>query len=139
MSNPKPDNMPWVIPYLAVENVASAIKHYQEIFGFEIIESKKGEDGQIFHAEMRYKDQVVMCGALSMYPEGMKTPQQGGFQSPVCLYVYVDDVDAMYEKVLTTDLKIQYEIGDQFWGDRMFACIDHDGYAWSFGAKITNT
>ena len=43
------------------------------------------------------------------------------------LTIEVDDVDALYEKMLNRNIKIEIEIRDEPWGDRHFAIKDPNG------------
>ena len=137
MSNPRQPNMSWIVPYLSVVDVEKAVSIYRDVFGFEVLETSNHGQDKIVHAELRYQDIVIMCGDIGMNQPGEKTPAMSGASSAITLYVYCHDVDAVYKSVQAAGLEIVHEIGDQFWGDRMFACKDLDGHAWSFGTHIT--
>ncbi|MES2204407.1 MAG: glyoxalase/bleomycin resistance/extradiol dioxygenase family protein [Pseudomonadota bacterium] len=137
MSDPRQPNMSWIVPYLSVMDVEKAVSIYRDVFGFEVLETSTHGQDKVVHAELRYHDIVIMCGDIGMCKPDVKTPMMGGCSSPVTLYVYCEDVDTLYAKVKAQGLEIVYEIEDQFWGDRMFACKDLDGHAWSFGMHIT--
>lgn len=136
MSDPRQPKMPWIIPYLSVVDVEKTINIYSDVFGFEVLETSKYGSDKIVHAELRYHDMMIMCGDVNGHEKKVTTPALGGYSPAVTLYVYCDDVDALYAKVKAAGLEIVYEISDQFWGDRMFACKDPDGHAWSFGTHI---
>lgn len=136
MKDPRQPNMSWIVTYLSVTDVEKAVNLYRDVFGFEVLETSTHGTDKIVHAELRYHDIVVMCGDVCMHESNVKTPAVGGYNSAVTLYVYCEDVDALYAKVKAHGLEIVYEMGDQFWGDRMFACKDYDGHAWSFGMYI---
>lgn len=136
MSDPRQPNMSWIVPYLSVVDVEKAVSIYRDVFGFEVLEMSNHGQEKIVHAELRYHDIVIMCGDIGMCKPDVKTPAMGACSSPVTLYVYCQDVDALYAKVKAQGLEIVYEVEDQFWGDRMFACKDLDGHAWSFGTRI---
>ena len=63
------------------------------------------------------------------YPE-MKchSPKSIG-GSPVSMYVYVDDVDALFSKAVSAGAKVLDPVKDQFWGDRHGRL--EDGHLWS--------
>lgn len=132
----KPDNMSWLIPYLIVSDVQKTADLYQQAFGFEVVDIMNGPDGKPGHAELRYKDISIMCGAeCAEYPQ-KKTPVHGNFHSPLALYVYVEDVDKLYAHVKKFNLPIDHDLHDAFWGDRMFAVLDHDGHQWTFATHL---
>src|SRR3989338_5629269 len=134
----KPAPMSWLVPYLMVEDAGKAVDFYEKVFGFEVLSKAADESGKIFHAEMKYKDIVIMCGQAGMWSGEAKTPKQGNYISPITLYLYCDDVDALYKKVTKAGGKTLAEPADQFWGDRMFQAVDLDGHAWSFATNVAD-
>jgi hypothetical protein len=48
------------------------------------------------------------------------------------LGIYVDDVDAVFERCRRAGAKIAYEPHDQHYGDQVFECIDPEGHRWKF-------
>lgn len=137
MNTPVKDaSMSWVIPYLIVDNAGTAAQYYADHFGFEILSLAKGDDGKAFHAELRYKDIVIMCGSTDFCGETIKTPAAGKFKSPVTLYVYHENVDALYDALTAQGIKVDAAPENQFWGDRMLRLTDNDGHQWSFATKV---
>ena len=51
-------------------------------------------------------------------------------------YVYVDDVDAHYERSKAAGAHIERELADQFYGDRSYAAHDPEGHEWSFATHV---
>jgi PhnB protein len=133
----KPAGYPWVMPYLVVKDADKALAFYQKAFGFEKKMSMPGPDGKTMHCEIVYRDYVIMFG-----PENptnpCKSPLTTGTQSPVGIYVYVDDVDAFFKRAKAAGAKVESEPKDQFYGDRNCALLDPDGYRWSFGTNVAD-
>lgn len=133
LKNP-PDGMPRITPYLFYKDVKSALSWLEKTFGFK----KRGEilelDGGIMHAEMVFKDGVLMMGSPSN-ERGSKSPSElpGVNQS---LYIYVDDVDAHYVHAKSLDAPNISEPMDMFWGDRMYTVQDLEGHHWSFAEHV---
>ena len=67
MSPPRPANTPWLLPYITVVDVDKAVKFYESAFKFNVVNLVPGEDGTSWHAEMKYKDQLLMCGKQGCY------------------------------------------------------------------------
>lgn len=134
----KPEPMSWVIPYLIVEDAGEAADFYHDVFGLEILSKAKNDSGKTIHAEMKYKDIVIMCGCPDGSNDSMKTPAQCGYRSPVGLYLYCEDVDAHYKKVKQKGANVQGEPKDQFYGDRNYLVIDPDGHHWTFGTNVAD-
>ena len=86
-----------ITPVLIVKNGDEAIEFYKNGFGVEERCRMKGPDGRVAHAELKLGDSVFMLS--DEYPE-MKchSPKTIG-GSPVSMYVYVDDVDSIFNKV----------------------------------------
>lgn len=131
----KPQNshpMSWVSPYLTVTNVDAAVDFYKKAFQFMVSEVKPGEDGVSLHAEMQYKDQLIMVGKEGAYGSPLKAPRTSGVESPITLCVYCDDVDQFYKAALSNGAKSISAPEDMFWGDRMCKLQDPDNYTWCF-------
>jgi PhnB protein len=89
----------------------------------------KGPDGRVAHAELKLGDSVFMLS--DEYPEmECHSPKTIG-GSPVSMYVYVDDVDSVFNKAISAGAKSLDPVKDQFWGDRHGRLEDPFGHLWS--------
>ena len=59
--------------------------------------------------------------------------------SPVVIYVYVEDVDAVVDRALRAGAKILLPVQNQFWGDRTGRIIDPAGHVWTISTRIEET
>lgn len=135
----RPANMPWMIPYLTVSDASKAADFYASAFGWEKGMQMPGPDGKIMHGEMRYRDMVVMFAPQGAWENACKTPANRGEICPICMYVYVDDVDAAYKRAIQAGAKAKGSgPTDMFWGDRCAQVIDPDGYAWSLATNVAD-
>ena len=118
-----------ITPALIVKNGDEAIEFYNNGFGVEDRSRMKGPDGRVAHAELKLGDSVFMLS--DEYPE-MKclSPKTIG-GSPVSMYVYVDDVDSIFNKAISAGAKVLDPVKDQFWGDRHGRLEDPFGHLWS--------
>ncbi|CAN5336282.1 VOC family protein [soil metagenome] len=124
-------------PYLTARDPAASLDFYEAAFGFERGQTMPGPDGAVVHAEMRYKSGLlIMFGVEGMMGSTMRSPVSGGFEEPITLYVYVDDVDALFEKSRRAGAEVVSAPEDMFWGDRVTRLRDPDGYAWSFATNV---
>ncbi len=135
---PKPANMPWIIPYLTVRDPAATLMFYEKAFGFESSPDMcmKGPDGRIMHAEMRFRDGVIMFGPEGCPGQDTRTPATSGVTSPVSLYVYCEDVDNLAERARSAGAQVIAEPADMFWGDRICSVVDPDGHRWTFATNV---
>jgi PhnB protein len=105
-----PDGYHSVNPYIVVEGVESLIGFLSVVFGGdEHGDREVSADGAIAHAEVRIGDSVVMLSdASAAYPA-----------RPCVHFVYVEDVDAVFEKAVNAGASPIVAPADQPWGDRV--------------------
>jgi PhnB protein len=132
--NPIPKDYPRVIPYLTVEGATAAIDFYTEVLGATERMRMPGPDGKIGHAELEIGDSVIMLA--DAFPDmGGQTPASLG-GTPVTIMVYVEDVDAVYEKALSKGATPDRKVEDQFYGDRSGSFSDPFGHKWYVASHI---
>src|SRR5262249_33811374 len=131
----KPDNMPWITPYMIVADAAKALNFYVRAFGFHKRFEMKGPNGRIMHAELQHRDGVIMLGEPGPAMPHYAPPHAYGGVS-ISVYVYVDDVDALFNRAAAAAAKIERPPADMFYGDRACALIDADGHRWGFATHI---
>jgi PhnB protein len=93
-------------------------------------------DGSIGHAEIEIGDSKIMISE-EMAQWGNKSPQTLG-GSPVCLCLYVNNVDVIFKQALEAGAKVtaNMEVKDQFYGDRTGTLTDSYGHQWSIMTHI---
>jgi uncharacterized glyoxalase superfamily protein PhnB len=130
--------MPWITPYLTVRDSDRAIDFYERAFGFSAGTEVPLPDGRTGHVEMHWKDGqvVVMFGPEGGFDKECRAPATSGTKSPVSLYVYCDDPDAIYARALAAGAASTMEPQDAFWGDRVCGLRDPDGHLWNFGRNL---
>jgi PhnB protein len=131
---PIPDGYPRVIPYLTVEGAATAIGFYTQVFGATERVRMPGPDGKIGHAELEIGDSVVMLA--DAFPEmGNPAPKALG-GTPVTVMVYVEDVDATFERALQAGATEDRKVDNQFYGDRAGQFTDPFGHKWFVATHV---
>ncbi len=131
---PIPEGYPRVTPYLCVEGASAAIDFYSEVFGATEGMRMPAPDGKIGHAELQIGDSVIMLS--DEYPEmGQRSPKAFG-GSPVTISVYVEDVDAVFERAMRAGAKELRGVEDQFYGDRSGQFEDPFGHKWSVATHV---
>jgi uncharacterized glyoxalase superfamily protein PhnB len=134
--SPRPKDTPWLSPYLIVKDVAQALEFYERAFGFKKKTSMQEPGGRITHAELTYQDAMIMLGPEGGFGGTSKTPVSTGQTAPVSLYVYCQDVDALFTRAKTAGAVVQAPPNDMFWGDRICRLADPDGHGWTFATHI---
>jgi PhnB protein len=129
-----PDNYPRVVPYLSIDGASEAIEFYKTVFAATERVRMDAPGGKIGHAELGLGDAVVMLA--DVFPEvGGKTPKQLG-GSPVTIMVYVEDVDACYQRALDAGATAERKVEDQFYGDRAGSFVDPFGHIWHIASHV---
>lgn len=126
MVNPIPEGYQRVIPSLVVEDAEGLIAFLSDVFGATERMRMPMPDGKIAHAELQVGDSVVMVADA--------TPEWGARGGS--LFVWTEDVDAVYEKALAAGARSSMEPADQFYGDRSSAFDDRWGNRWSVSTHI---
>lgn len=126
---PIPDRFHSVTPYLFVDNGAKALEFYQKAFGGEELFRMNDPSGRIGHAEVKIGNSIIMLS--DEYPEmDARGPNSLG-GTPIGLYVYVQDVDAVFSRAIQAGGRVVKPVADQFYGDRCGALKDPFGHLWT--------
>jgi uncharacterized glyoxalase superfamily protein PhnB len=126
---PIPDGYHSLTPFLTVRDAAAAIEFYKQAFGAVERGAMKGPDGKIMHAELMIGDSIIMLS--DEYPEfGAVSPQTIG-GSGMGLHIYLDGVDAAFDRAVKAGAQVEMPVMDQFWGDRYGKLKDPFGHKWS--------
>jgi PhnB protein len=117
---PLPEGYHSVNPYVVVKGGAAFIDFMVATMDGAVHERMVAPDGTIGHAEVRIGDSIVMLtdGEPELRP------------SPCSLYVFVDDVDAVYRKAIRAGATSVKEPVDEFYGDRTAGVVDPCGNTW---------
>src|ERR1700691_1127332 len=119
-----------VTPYLIIKGAAQAIEYYKKVFGATETVRMNGPDGKVGHAELKIgNSHIMLADENPSMGEGHSSPATVG-GSPVSLYVYLPDVDAVVEKAKAEGAKILKPVQDQFYGDRSGFIQDPFGHLW---------
>src|SRR5437868_4451046 len=117
-----------VIPYLICKGAAPAIDYYKKVFGAVEIMRMAMPDGRIGHAELKIGDSHIMLAEEGL-ESGTRSPQHYG-GSPVSVLLYLEDVDAVFNRAVAEGAKVVRQPQDMFYGDRTSWVIDPFGHSW---------
>ena len=131
---PIPDGYPQVTPYLYVDGANQAIEFYSTVFGARERMRMGGPGNKVGHAELQIGDSLVMLA--DEFPEmGARSPKAVG-GTPVTISVYVDDVDATFDRALKAGAKELRPLENMFYGDRTAQFEDPFGHRWSIATHV---
>lgn len=135
MANP-PEGVPQVTPRLAYVDVGSAVEWLTRAFGFEEHLPSRIEAGA---KGILMTDMLLGLGGRIMIggdgPHGLSSPAKLGGRSLLPI-VYVDDIDAHYERARAAGAEIVLPIEDAPWGDRRYEALDPEGHRWYFAERV---
>jgi PhnB protein len=126
---PIPDGYHTLTPFLTIRDAAKAIEFYKSAFGAQERGVMKAPDGKVMHAELKIGDSIIMMS--DEFPDfGAVSPQAlGGSASG--LHIYVENVDATFDRAVKAGATVEMPVMDQFWGDRYGRLKDPFGHKWS--------
>jgi PhnB protein len=128
-----PEGYHSVTPYLIVDGAEEAIRFYERAFGAtEMLRLPMGD--KIGHAEIRIGDSFVMLS--DEWPEYGKLGPKARGGATSSLMIYVEDVDAAFERALAAGAAEERPVEDQFYGDRSGTLIDPFGHSWTLATHV---
>jgi PhnB protein len=133
---PIPEGYSAITPYLTIKDAGKAIEFYKNAFGAKELGRIMMPDGTVGHAELEFGNARIML-AEENEQWGNRSPLSVG-GSPVSICLYVENVDAVFERALKEGAKVRgnMEVKDQFYGDRSGSLIDPFGHEWSVMTHI---
>lgn len=125
-----PDGFHTITPHLTVRDANRAIEFYKKAFGAQVLNVAPGPEGKVMHALLKIGDSMLMLN--DEFPEhGGQLGPSTTAGSPVALHIYLDNVDAAFERAVSAGATVKMPLMDQFWGDRYGVVIDPFGHRWS--------
>ena len=134
---PIPEGVPVVMPMLVCRDASAGIDFCKATFGAVELVRRAGPDGTVAHAALTIGGAMIMIEGE--WPTlSSRAPHPDG-SSPVVIYVYVEDVDAVMERAVAAGAKVLMPVKNQFWGDRTGRMIDPSGHVWTVSTRIEET
>jgi PhnB protein len=136
MSNPVraiPEGYHTVTPYLTCKNAAKAIEYYKSVFGATEALCMKSPDGKIGHAELKIGDSHIFVS--DEFP-GMNSAPTPGVRSACGVFVYVENVDDVFNRGVAAGATVDMPLMNQFWGDRYGKITDPFGHQWALSQHV---
>ena len=123
-------NVEQIIPVLTYRDIPAAHDFLVNAFGFSSGGVQRNEEGQPIHGEVR-------AGSTPIWLHRVTAEHQ--LNSPLAvdvansgLFLYVDDVDAHYERARAAGARIDSQPVDQPYGQREYGARDPEGHRWWF-------
>jgi PhnB protein len=126
-AKPTPKGFHTVNPYITADGADKVVAFLQKAFGAELDhDPMKRPDGKLMHATLKVGDSMVMIAEASERTKAM----------PASLYLYLPDVDAVYQRAIKAGATSVMEPADQFYGDRCGGVTDSAGNQWFLATHI---
>lgn len=123
----RPDGFGSVNSYLFVSNPAELIEFLkQALFAIEINRSINPDSGDIGNCILKIGDSCLMISQARKQYEGLRTAH----------YLYVDDVDKMYQRALDHGATSDFEPDDMDYQDRQAGILDPSGNYWFISKRL---
>ena len=132
-----PRGSPLVIPRLVCRDPDAEVDFCVKVLGAAEGVRRRGADGRTAHAAVLFGPAMVMIeGEWPQVPS--RAPRPDG-SSPVVVYLYVTDVDAVVERAGAAGARVLIPATDQFWGDRTAWLVDPAGHVWTLATRVEET
>jgi uncharacterized glyoxalase superfamily protein PhnB len=118
-----------VTPYLVVADADAELKFLAAAFRAVEQSCNRNEKNAVMHAEIRIGDSLVMVGQAA---EQFKA-------KPASLYLWVPNVDEVYEKALAAGATSESAPEDKPYGHRNAGVVDSCGITWWIGSPVKPT
>ena len=128
-----PEGFHTITPSIVCKNAAKAIDFYKEVFHAKELNRMAGPGGSIGHAELQIGDSRLMIG--DEFPGVATAPGQNSPPSSY-LFIYTDNVDALFDRAVKAGAKVEMPLQNQFWGDRYGKIQDPFGHRWGLSQHV---
>jgi PhnB protein len=131
-----------IMPFLNIEGVVDAVEFYRRVFGADVLMREEEPSGIVSHAMLKMGDTTVMLSDPTSADvkqndvHGLSRAPRSYGGSPVHLYIYVADVDAVFKRAIDAGAKVIDVPEDREWGDRTGGIEDPFGHIWWLGTPI---
>lgn len=133
-AKPIPEGYRSVTAYLSIKGATEAIEFYKKAFDAVELFRLPAPGGEIGHAEILVGDsRIMMSDSCAESP--IPSPYELGGSS-VGLYLYVEDVDAVFSRAINAGASVVKAVEDQFYGDRMGTLKDPFGHIWFLSTHL---
>jgi PhnB protein len=119
---------------IVVDDAATALEFYAKALGAKERNRMMGPGGKVWHAEIEIGDSVVMLS--DEFPgSDLKSPKTLG-GTAAAVWMYVPDVDAVFQRAVAAGATPRQEPQTMFWGDRFGTVTDPFGHSWSIATHV---
>lgn len=120
-----------VNPYVSVGDPSGFVGFVEQVFAGTLVRQIRQPDGHLQHAELAVGNSVLMVGP----PEVDALAQMESHHRTASFYVFVSDVDAVYDKCIACGATPAEAPAQRFFGDRVAEVTDPWGNHWWIASR----
>jgi uncharacterized glyoxalase superfamily protein PhnB len=124
-----------IVPILVYDDIQKAHDFLVRAFGFASGGVHRDDSGQVVHGEVKQGNAKIWLHRaapdLKLVPAHSQSTATGG------LVVYVDDVDAHFQRARQAGGRIDSEPRDEPYGQREYGVTDLEGHRWWFATPLS--
>jgi uncharacterized glyoxalase superfamily protein PhnB len=124
----------FISPALFYQNADAAIAFLVAAFGFRSRHVSRDEQGAVLHAELTFRDSVIMVGSENLTRRWRSPLSLGGVTQSFS--VVVEDADAHFARARAAGAQIVREPQDEPYGGRGYEALDQENNWWYFGTYV---
>lgn len=130
---PIPEGYHSISPSLTCRNASKAIDFYKRAFGAKEIMRNTIDGGKISHAEVKIGDSIVF---LNDELPGMAAAPANSSDPGFYLFLYISDVDSVFQSAVAAGAHEEMRLQNMFWGDRYGKLVDPFGHHWGIATHV---
>ncbi len=124
----------FISPALYYRDAHAAIDFLERAFGFRRRLVVPDADGGVAHAELTFRDSVLMVGSAKPDKGWLSPLDLPGVNQT--LSVIVEDADAHCAQAVRAGARVVRELADESYGGRGYDARDPEGNVWYFGTYV---
>ena len=131
-----------VMPFLYIRDAVAALEFYKQVLGATELMREVDPSGIVSHVQIKAGGAQIMIrdpsvGLPAEYvAKGLARTAHERGGTPVHLYLYVEDVDTVFNRALAAGAQVVDALGDKEWGDRCGGFQDPFGHIWYVATPI---
>jgi PhnB protein len=119
---------------LVCRGAGAEVDFCRTAFGAVELSRRMSSEDAVVHATLQIGPAMIMVHGE--FPNlASRAPERDG-TSPVVIYIYVDDVDAVVGRAVNAGARVLIPVANQPWGDRVGRIIDPAGHVWNVATRV---
>ncbi len=131
MAKAIPEGFHTLTPSFTFKECKRAIEFYKKAFNAQLLDLFPALDGKgVMHATIKIGNSILMMGDEMYGSENCPKSAETMGNFPISMFIYVPDVDSMFNQAIAAGGQVTMPVAEMFWGDRAGHLKDPFGYSW---------